>query len=399
MQILNKSQMKDAKTMTFATLSVGLYSKNYEVARNAYSLLMQLEADLGIDYEWFLKDGLDVLYFCVSKHKEMRSSILNFLEKLSKENPEKINYELFNVRKLGTQKIYEFVSNIMEYINNCGYEFQNFLKFKIPEFCFNEKFDIPLSCAILIDCWIKLNLSNRSKNKSNSNFEAENTLTNNIIKFLRNAVRDKSQRNLQMTAVSQMFRLMNKLGEEKDENAPTVYKSLVFLFLENYDDTKIREVFLYNFSSIFKADKSIPIDILLDPYLRQLKGNNNANNINVINIPTNYDINDFKFLKEILPHPKIKLYNLKEILEFSTLVSYTNLFYAKSANFIIITILDKNLNSYNDLLNSKNLNQDIIDIYDVCISYIKNALKIFLQNTKDLMILETPYDIANLNIN
>ncbi len=66
---------------------------------------------------------------------------------------------------------------------------------------------------------------------------------------------------------------------------------------------------------------------------------------------------------------------------------------------VINIILDRNLNSYNDLLNSKNLNQDIIDIYDVCISYIKNALKIFLQNSKDYMILETPYDIANLNIN
>lgn len=402
MQIIKKSQMKDAKSMSFATLSVGLYSKNDEVARNAYSLLMQLEADFGIDYEWFLKDGLEVLYFSISKHKEMRASILNFLGKLSKENPEKINFELFNVRKLGTQKIFEFISNIMDDIHNCGYEFQNFLKFKIPEFCFNEKYDLPLACAILIDLWIKLNISNNSygnKSKTNKNFEAENTLTNNIIKFLRNAIRDKSHRNHQMAAVSQMFRLMKTLGEEKDENAPTIYKSLVFLFLENYDDTRIREIFLKNFTFIFNNDKSIPIDILLDPYLRQLKGNNSANNINVINVPTNYDINDFSFLKEILPHPKIKLYNLKEILEFSTLVSYTNLFYARSANLIINTILDKNLNSYNDLLNSKNLNQDIIDIYDLCISYIKNALKIFLQNTKDLMILETPYDIANLNIN
>lgn len=405
MQILNKTQMKDAKSMTFATLSVGLYSKNSELAKNAYSLLMQLEADLGIDFEWFLKDGIDVLYFCVGKHKEMRSIILRFLEKLAKENPEKIHYELFNVRKIGTQKIYEFIGNIMDEISECGFEFQNFLKFRIPEFCFNEKFDLPLACAILIDCWIKLYLSNntsRNKNRNNNydkNFEAEKTVTNNIIKFMRNAVRDKSQRNLQMTAVTQMFRLMKTLGEEKDENAPTIYKSLVFLFLENYDDSRIREVFLQNFSFIFNADKSIPIDILLDPYISQLKGNNNANNINVINIPTNYDINDFKFLNEILSHSKIKLYNLKEILEFSTLVSYTNLFYARSANLIINTILDKNLNSYNDLLNSKNQNQDILDIYDVCISFIKNALKIFLQNTKDLMILETPYDIANLNIN
>jgi len=400
MQIINKSQMKDAKSMTFATLSVGLYSKNNDLARNAYSMLMQLEADLGIDYDWFFKDGLDVLYFCISKHAEMRYSIISFLEKLTKENPEKMHSELFSIRKLGSHKIYEFISNIMDEISNCSYEFLSFLKFRIPEFCFIEKFDLPLACAILIDWWIKLNLSNdTSGNRNKQNSEAENNLTNNIIKFLRNAVRDRSQRNLQVTAVTQMFRLLKILGEEKDENAPIIYKSLVFLFLENYDDSSIREVFLQNFSFIFNADQSIPIDIFLDPYISQLKGNNNVNNINVINIPTNYDINDFKFLKEIIAHPKIKLCNLKEILEFSTLVSYTNLFYARSANLIINTILDKNLNSYNDLLNSKNLNQDIIDIYDVCISYIKNALKIFLQNTKDLMILETPYDIANLNIN
>lgn len=401
MLILNKSQMKDAKSMTFATLSVGLYSKNLEIAENAFSLFLQLEADLGIDYEWLLKEGLEILYFCIIKHKSMRPNILRFIEKISIDNPEKIFNELFNVRKLGSQKIYEFISSVLDEINICGNEFQNFLKKKIPEFCFNEKSDICLSCAILVDTWLKLYLSNNRQNNKflNNEIESENTVINNIIKFLRNAVREKTQRNLQNTAICQMFRLMEKLGDKKDDNAPTIYKSLVFLFLENYDDYRAKEIFLQNFSFIFFSDKSIPIDILLDPYLRQLKGNNNSNNINVVNMSSNYDINDFKFLVSILEHPKIKLYNLKEILEFATLVSYTNLFYSRSANIIINTILDKNLNSYNDLLNSKNLNQDIIDIYDVCISYIKNALKIFLQNSKDYMILETPYDIANLNIN
>lgn len=401
LQILSKAQMKDAKLVTFATISVGLYSKNPEVCQNAFSLLTQLEADVGIDNDWFFKDGLDVLYFCISKHTHMRVAILGLLEKISKINPEKIIFELFNVRKLGTQKIYEFISNVLDEIDNCGIDFQNYLKYKIPDFCFNEKYDLPLACAILIDFWIKLDLSNTSFNKKNfnRNIDADRNLTNNILKFMKNAMRDKSHRNLQITAISQMFRLMKNLQKDKDETSSTIYKNLVFLFLENYDDTKLREIFLLNFSFIFSLDKTIPIDILLEPYIRQLKGNNNSTNINVINTPTNYDLNDFKFLIKILDHPNIKIFNLKEILEFSTLVSYTNLFYARSANLIINIILDKHLNSYNDLLNSKNLNQDIINIYDICVSYIKNALKIFLQNTKDLMILETPHDITNLKIN
>ena len=389
--------------MTFATLTVGLFSKNNDIAKNAFEILCQLDKDMGMDYEWLFKDGIEILYFTIGKHAEIKQDILKFLEKMHREVPDKLSMELFNSRKLGTLKIYEFLGNIMDNIMEYSSNFLEIFRSKIPDFCFNEKTDLGLSISILGDYWIKI-IKGKAVNKKNNNNkiselekQREIIIINNILKFYKGVAREKNNKNLLFIIISQFFRLAKKLAELKDEYAPQIYKILVFMFLENYNDNKIREVFLLNFIFLFNFDIKIPIEILIEPYLRQLKGTNNRTNIDVINV-TNYDINDFKFLFEIISHPTLTLKNLKDIMEFCTLVSYTNLFFSRSANLLIVTILDKNLGEYNDLLNSKNLNQDIIDIYDVCISYIKNTLRIFLQNPKDFMILETPYNIANLNI-
>jgi hypothetical protein len=403
LNLVNFSSTKDAKSMTFATLTVGLFSKNTELAQNAFQILLQLDNDMGMDYEWLFKDGLDILYFTISKHEKIKQEILDFLEKMYKEIPDKLSLELFNVRKLGTLKIYDFLGNIMDNIMDCGLNFLEIFRTKIPDFCFNEKNEIAIAIAILGDYWIKI-IKGKSKKKSNNKTELEKqretSIINNILKFFKNVTREKnaSNKNILYVVVTQFFRLMKKLAEFKDEYAPQIYKILVFMFLENYNENKIREVFLTSFNYLFELDNKMPIEILLEPYLRQLKGTNNKSNIDVMNV-TNYDLSDFKFLFRIISHPKLSLKNLKDIMEFCTLVTYTNLFYSRTGNLLIITILEKNLGQYNDLLYSKNLNQEIIDIYDVCISYIKNTLKIFLQNPKDYMILETPYNIACLNIN
>jgi hypothetical protein len=403
LNLVNISSTKDAKSMTFATLTVGLFSKNNEIAKNAFEILCQLDKDMGMDYEWLFKDGLEILYFTIGKHAEIKQEILKFLEKMHREIPDKLSLELFNTRKLGTLKIYEFLGNIMDNIMEYSLNFLEIFRSKIPDFCFNEKTDLGLSISILGDYWIKI-IKGKAVNKKNNNNkiselekQREIIVINNILKFYKGVAREKNNKNLLFIIISQFFRLAKKLTELKDEYASQIYKILVFMFLENYNDNKIREVFLFNFIFLFNLDEKIPIEILLEPYLRQLKGTNNKTNIDVINV-TNYDINDFKFLFGIISHPKLNLRNLRDIMEFCTLVSYTNLFFSRSANLLIVTILEKNLGEYNDLLNSKNLNQDIIDIYDVCISYIKNTLRIFLQNPKDFMILETPYNIANLNI-
>ena len=68
-----------------------------------------------------------------------------------------------------------------------------------------------------------------SKKNFNRNIDADRNMINNILKFMKNAMRNKSHRNLQITAFSQMFRLMKKLQNDK-------------LILENEHNTKLKEI-------------------------------------------------------------------------------------------------------------------------------------------------------------
>jgi len=367
LNIIKFSTMKDLKAMTYATLSVGLFSKNLQVAQNAYGVLIQLEADIGPDYDWVIKEGLESFIFCINKHKELRTGLLNLLYKLGGKDIEGLNKEFFNTKKFTNLKIYEFISNIIEIIKLLGFQAFNFFKAAIPDFCFKENTEIATSICILADSWIILEF----------NSEVDSAIINNIIKFYKNAMREKGSKYIQFLVINQFFRLLSKLMPNKDSNASVIYKTLVFHFLENYDERNLREIFLNNFIHMFDRDVNFAIEILLDPYLRQIKNSNN------------FEIIDFNFLIKIIDYPKITIGILNEILEFGFYVSLTNMFYSRSANKLINEILEKNL------INVKGSNSS--KIFEDIINYIKNALKIFLQNPKDYMILEISYDILNFN--
>ena len=81
---------------------------------------------------------------------------------------------------------------------------------------------------------------------------------------------------------------MEKLGKSKNKYAPQLYKNLVFLFLEEYDNELKRENILEGFEKFFNDNNNISIDILLEPYLSQL------------NTCQNYTLCDFLFLLKMV---------------------------------------------------------------------------------------------------
>ena len=50
-----------------------------------------------------------------------------------------------------------------------------------------------------------------------------------------------------------------------------VYKKLTFLFIENHNELEVREFMLRNFGSIMQKYQSIPVDIFLEPFVKQIK--------------------------------------------------------------------------------------------------------------------------------
>ena len=82
-----------------------------------------------------------------------------------------------------------------------------------------------------------------------------------------------------------MFNLLDDFANNKNPYASIVYKKLTFLFIENHEDSNIREFMLRNFQNIFHKYQTIPVEIFLEPFIKQIK----------ISESKSYDVNIFDF--------------------------------------------------------------------------------------------------------
>ena len=126
----------------------------------------------------------------------------------------------------------------------------------------------------------------KNKNQKNSvlNFMKENIrmIENNKLENL----------NICCTAsITHLFYLLDNLGKIKNEDGPLIYKTLVFLFMEEYDDELKREFMLDSFSNFFLVNIKF-IDIFISPYFKQIK---RVKNISIV---------DFNCIAVIIGHPR-----------------------------------------------------------------------------------------------
>ena len=95
-------------------------------------------------------------------------------------------------------------------------------------------------------------------------------LANTVLAALRKCAREKAV-TTSVVAISLMFRLLDKFASEKNQSAPVLYKTLIFLMIESSDNLLLREHYLSNFSALFKAVPSIPIGLIIDPLIKQMQ--------------------------------------------------------------------------------------------------------------------------------
>ena len=173
---------------------------------------------------------------------------------------------------------------------------------------------------------------------------------------------------------------MNRLGQIKNKYGPPLYKNIVLLFLELYDDIYKREFFLENFEKFFNNQQQIPIDIFLEPYLTQLTS------------VQNYNLSDLIFLFKMVEHPRIESHDITEIIQFLLGVCLNNIIYSRTANLIISLIFEKKI--IQKICTPSDMNEITLKFVD----FINNALELFMSsvnNLEDKAILEMPYDIIN----
>lgn len=117
-----------------------------------------------------------------------------------------------------------------------------------------------------------------------------------IQQVLKKAGRDRL-RTLRLTATALMFRLLDKFAEEKNVAAPQLYKALIFSLIENPADILLREHYFSNFSYLFENHAGIPLNLLLDPLIKQISISENVTFF--------YKVFDFDFFTMVAKHPKL----------------------------------------------------------------------------------------------
>jgi hypothetical protein len=246
--------------------------------------------------------------------------------------------------------IFDILFNIIEVskkIENKNF-FNNFKNF-VFDICLHEEIRLTYSCSILCECFFYYYQS------------IDYNIVNKIHLFFKKCIRSNNS-NIYGSTISKIIVLINKLGRMYNQYAPPLYKSLVSLFIEMYEDLPKREVFLLNFENFLLEHKEMPLDILLEPYLYKLKSTKN------------YDLCDFSFFSKILTHPRIEYNDILNIITFLLSITFDNILFNRCAIFIMEKILK------NFIPNLHLDDRQTGDLSILFIDYINQAFEVYIMN-------------------
>ena len=294
--------------LSLSTFKPGLLSKNMDVVFICSRLLSKIALEciennlISAAWDWFISPngGLEGCLLCFKKHNDAAEVIVTLIN----------NFGRFHIYELFTIYLKQFLQNDGAYftfvadilptfskLSNFSDEFEKnnlkgfFLEYILEvsrSYNINEK----IKCILfLAEIWINFSIY--------FNSDEENYRILSIFKTLY-----KNNNHLvQYTSICQLFRVLLVFSSERNSFVPIIYKSLIFNFIEYHHDLSIRELMLSNFSYLFKIILSIPVGIMVEPYVKQIQYN--------LGKTYYFNLTDISFLKTIARHPR---YNVKEAI-------------------------------------------------------------------------------------
>lgn len=147
---------------------------------------------------------------------------------------------------------------------------------------------------------------------------------------IKRGIRDESQI-MRFNLMELMFDLLDEFANKKNPYASIVYKKITFLFIENHEELTMREFMLRNLQVIFEKYQSIPVEIFLEPFIKQIK----------ISESKSYLVNifDMEFINVAVRHRKLKVtigLELFDLLAKTKLNSYSFSVFATEAMEVLI---------------------------------------------------------------
>ena len=360
----------DGLNIGFGTVGTAMCSKDKDIPLQAMKLLNKIKENIGyMNWDWLKKEGVDSIMFTISKHESNKVETMNILYDLISPDINKF-FDILRSKIASNEKkkVIEFLSNILPIVKQLNHVFIKEIRNFVYDVCLNDKEDMSYIVSILSDAFYYF-------------YPIEESIINKSLSYFKLCLKSNSL-NVFGTTVAQMFNLIERIGQLKDKNAPPLYKNIVLLFLELYDNVYKREIFLGNFEKFFNTQKEIPIDIFFEPYLNQLKS------------VQNYNISDLTFLFKMVEHPRIGSREIMEIIQFLLSVCLNNVVYSRTANFVMSLIFEKKI--IQKLCSPTDTNE----ITSKFVDFINNALELFMSsinNLEDKAILETPYDLISEN--
>ncbi len=359
---------EDGMNIGYGTIGTAICSKDKDIPLQALQLLNKIFVNTGsMNWDWLKKEGLDSIIFTLTKHEENKLEVVNLLYEFVRMDLKQFFTILTNkVATNDKNKVLEFLASILPISKKLNTAFLKEIQDFLYDICLNDRDDMSYCASILADAFYYF-------------YPIDESTANKTMSYFKNCIRSNAL-NVFSTAVAQTFNLMNRFGQIKNKYAPPLYKNIVFLFIELYDDIYKREFFLENFEKFFNSQQQIPIDILLEPYLSQL------------NSAQNYNSSDFIFLFKMVEHPRMESHDITDIVQFLLGVCLNNVIYSRSANLILSLMFEKKI------IQRICTPSDSNEISMKFIDFISNALELFMSsinNLEDKAILEMPYDIIN----
>ena len=353
----------------YKVISIGLYSYDINIIANTNSIIVSIYKQYGVDWDWFISEGCLIYMTNIINFPLLSIDLLETFIELGNFINKEISEIFCDKFRINNKVFLNFVLNIFIIQNNKN----KIIIFKKKLICYLKDFyydncdmkNIPALLKIYTYFWL-YNKEIIYENKEIKNYFVEI--------FIDNV--NNSDKNINwVSGIANLFYLLDKFGKIKDEDGPLIYKTLVYLFLDQFNNPYKKEFFIENFASFFLNNLKFPINLFLTPYFKKIEEESKIN------------ICDINFFPILIGHPRFTPINTSEILALLLNISLNNIYYNKSILMII------NLCFSSDLLTNNNCDNLILEkTVKILVSYIKKILTNILEN-----IFSTP-EIIEENI-
>jgi len=294
--------------LSLSTFKPGLLSKNMEVVFICSRLLSKIALEciennlISAAWDWFISPngGLEGCLLCFKKHNDASEVVVTLMN----------NFGRFHIYELFTVYLKQFLQSDGAYFTFVSDILPTFSK--LSNFC--DEFEKNNLKKFFLDYILEVsrspNLNERIKSAlflaeiliSFSIYFTSEEENYRILSIFKSLYKDNNHL-VQFTSICQLFRVLLVFSSERNTFVPIIYKTLIFCFIEYHHDLAIRELMLSNFSYLFKVVLSIPVGIMVEPYVKQIQYN--------LGKTYYFNLNDISFLTTVARHPR---YNVKEAM-------------------------------------------------------------------------------------